>query len=69
MDKKVTFQNRVKVKYFKQTSIESNVCWQQVARDRVRFKKRILEIEQSITWIFNRKHREQIYTLRYTSTD
>ena len=62
---KVTFNNSVKVIYFKQTPIENDVCWMQVARDRARFKRRILDVEQRIGWIFKRKHRERVYKTLY----
>ena len=67
MDKsnKVTFKKSVKVIYFKQTPIESNVCWMQIARDRMRFKRRIKDIEQRIGWVFEKKHRERIYKTLY----
>jgi hypothetical protein len=63
--KSVTFNKRVKVIYFKQTSIESNICWQQVARDRMRFKHRMLEVEQCIGWVFTNGHRERVYKALY----
>ena len=46
LKKKVSFNNVVKVVYFHPTPVETNVSWQQVARDRLRFKRRMLDIEQ-----------------------
>ena len=65
--KNVTFNKRVKVVYFKQTPFESNTCWQQVARDRMRFKRRILQVEQCIGWVFTNVHRERVYKALYMS--
>ena len=59
--KKVTFNHRVAVIYFEQTPIESNICWQQAARDRMRFKRRISEVEQCIEWVLTDDHRERVY--------
>lgn len=64
-DKKVTFDNKVKVFYFKKVPIENDISWQQVARDRLRFKRRCLNIEQCIGWIWNIDHREKIYVERF----
>ena len=61
----VTFHKRVKVIYFVQTPIEPDVCWQQVARDRMRFKRRLLEVEQRIGWVFANAHRERVYKAIY----
>src|SRR5688572_13753914 len=63
--KKVSFNNTVKVVYFEPTAVESNVCWQQVARDRLRFKRRILDVEQRIGWVFANSHRELLYKMIY----
>ena len=64
-EKNVTFHKRVKVFYYKSTPVESCVDWQQVARDRERFNRRILEFEGSIAWIFNKQHREHVYKTLY----
>ena len=61
--KKVTFSDNVNVIYFEQTPIETNVCWQQVARDRSRFKRRILDVEQRIAYVLNNDHRKRIYKI------
>lgn len=67
MGKKVTFHNVVKVKYFKQIPVETDVCWQQVARDRMRFKRRMLDVEQRIGWVLAEHHRTKIYELLFES--
>ena len=58
--KKVTFSDNEIVTYFEQTPIETNVCWQQVARDRSRFNRRVLDVEQRIAYVFDNGHRERI---------
>ena len=63
--KKVKFHNRVKVVYFKQTPIETDICWMQVARDRVRFKRRMIDIERHIGWVFAKNHRDRVYKTLY----
>jgi len=63
--KKVTFNETATVIYFKQTPMETNVCWQQVARDRMRFKRRILDVERQIGWLFADRHRKWIYGMIY----
>src|SRR5437867_5858509 len=61
--KKVTFGDSVSVIYFDQTPIETNVCWQQVARDRMRFKRYALHVERRIGYVFDNDHRERVYKL------
>ena len=61
--KKVTFSDNVNMIYFVQTPIETNVCWQQVARDRSRFKRRTLDVEQRIAYVFDNDHRQRIHKL------
>lgn len=65
MDKKVTFYRKVKVAYFQQTPVETDVNWQQVARDRMRFKRRMLDVEQRIGWVFTEPHRERVYKMLF----
>jgi hypothetical protein len=62
-DKSVTFNNKVKIIHYQQTPVESDVCWQQVARDRMRFKRRILEVERNIAWVFSSEHRNRMHIL------
>lgn len=62
-DKKVTFNSIVKVAYFERTPIDSSVNWMQDARDRVRFNRRILDIERQIDWVFSPIHRDRIRML------
>jgi len=50
--KKVKFNKRVKVIYLEEVPIESNICWQQVARDKMRFKRRILEVEELLLQLY-----------------
>ena len=64
--RKVTFNNTVKVVYYKQTLIEPDVCWQQIARDRIRFRRRTLDIEQKIGWVFTPQHRKYVYKMLYS---
>ena len=59
--KRVCFNNVVKVSYFEPTPVEMNVSWQQVARDRHRFKRRALDVEQRIGWVFNSQHRRRVF--------
>jgi len=63
--KKVTFNERVAVIYFKKIPVEANLCWQEVARDRMRFKRRILDVERHIGWVFTEQHRKLIYKMIY----
>jgi len=58
--KKVTFDNKVTVLYFENTPMEVNVNWQQVARDRVRFNRRVLDVERRIGWVLASSHRERV---------
>jgi hypothetical protein len=62
-EKRVTFHNKITVFYYKQTPVETNVCWQQVARDRRRFKRRMLDVEQKIGWVFEIQHRNRVFSL------
>ena len=59
--KKVTFASKVTVVYFEHITIGTNVCWEQVARDRMRFKRRMLDVEGRIGWVFDDFHRERVY--------
>ena len=61
--KKVTFDNNVSVIYFDQIPIETNICWQRVARDRMRFKRYALDVERRIGYVFDSDHRERVYKL------
>lgn len=63
---KVTFNKRVKVFYYKKTPIESDIDWMQEARDRLRFKKRILDVERQIQWVFEPFHRSKICNLLFS---
>ena len=63
--KKVTFNETVKVKYFKKVDIDCDVCWMEVARDRLRFKRRMLDVEQKIKWVFTSQHRNRVYNMLY----
>ena len=65
MDKTVTFYNVVKVNYYRQRPVEIDVNWQQVARDRMRFKRRMLDVEQRIGWVFAKHHRERVYRMQF----
>jgi hypothetical protein len=64
-NKKVTFDKKVIVYYYKPRPIETNVCWPQVARDRMRFKRHTLDIEQRISWVFTQLHRDRVYNKLY----
>ena len=61
VQKKFSFNENVKVYYIERISVLPNMCWMTVARDRLRFQRRIREIEQSISWIFDSKHRLKMY--------
>jgi len=61
----VDFDKTVKVYCYRQTVIEPNVCWEQEARDRERFKRRTMEVEQGIAWVLTKQHREDIFKTRY----
>ena len=63
--KKVHFHKNIVVFYYKQTTVEPNVCWQQVARDRCRFHRRISNIELEIGWVFESEHRDRMYDRLY----
>ena len=63
--KNVTFSETVNVRYFNKIPLESNVCWQQVARDRLRFKRRVLGVEKQIKWVFATEHRNRVYNKLY----
>ena len=58
--KKVTFSDNVKVFYIESISVVQDVCWMTIARDRLRFQRRIKEIEERICWIFDYNHRLKI---------
>ena len=59
--KKVTFCENVKVIYFDKVPSDNNVCWQRAARDRMRFKRRIVDIDNKIGWVFAPQHRKRVY--------
>lgn len=40
--------------------------WEEYARDRERFKKRINSVEKTLNWIFDPKHRKDIYEQRFS---
>ena len=61
--RKVTFNNIVKVNYYEQTLMEPDVCWQQIARDRLRFRKRIKDSEIHIGLVLASNHRKSVYNL------
>ena len=63
--KKVNFDDKVTVFYFKQAPIDTTVNWQQVARDRMRFKRRILNVDKEIKSVFKKNHRERIFMERF----
>ena len=46
--KKVNFDDKVTVVYFKQEPIDTSVNWQQAARDSLRFERRIFEVENKL---------------------
>jgi hypothetical protein len=65
--RKVTFNEIVAVFYFNKVLVESNVCWRQVARDRLRFKRRMLDVEQKIGWVFSPQHRIRVFNTLVTN--
>lgn len=66
--KKVNFHSKVLVRYFVRSPVDSSVCWMREARDRVRFDRRIRDVEQQIDWVFNPQHRRRVYTKLYGKT-
>ncbi len=69
LGKSVHFDRTVKVYYYRQRAHESDVDWQQVARDRVRYKRYVLDIEQKIGWVFAEQHRDRVYNRLYAKTE
>src|SRR5437867_10578314 len=63
--KKVTFNNTVSVIYFDKAPKDDSVCWQRAARERMRFKRRIHDVEQRIGWVFAPQHRSHMYSMLY----
>ena len=63
VNKKVSFNHVIRVKYYVQTPIETDVDWQQEARDRMRFKRRMLDVEHRIGWVFTEHHRSKVYEM------
>nr|CAI5855152.1 unnamed protein product [Callosobruchus analis] len=39
--------------------------WEEYARDRDRFRKRVQDLENILTPVFNSKHRESVYSERF----
>ena len=68
LGKCVHFNKTVKIFYYRQRQHESNVCWQEVARDRVRFTRHIRDIEHKIEWVLTEPHRESVYSKLYIET-
>ncbi len=66
VEKKVTFNETVKVFYFKKVPVEPDVCWQQVVVDRLRFKRRMLDVESKIGWVFALQHRNHIFNMLHS---
>ncbi len=64
--KTVTFNRTVKVYYYRQRLVEPDVNWQQVANDRHRFKRRMLDIEQKIGWVFAKRHPSRIFNMYHS---
>ena len=63
--KKVTFDEKPIITYFKQIPIETNVNWQEVAVDRYRFRRRMLDVEKSIGRVFAPTHRKRMHSMIY----
>jgi len=63
--KNVTFCETVDVIYFNKMPSDNNICWQRVARDRVRFKRRIHDVDNQIGWVFTPQHRSRVYRALY----
>ena len=63
--KKVTFNETVSVIYFNKIPVVSDVCWQRVARDRLRFRRRMLDVERKIGWAFAPLHRHRMFKMLY----
>jgi len=67
--KSVHFEKTVKVFYYRQRQHGSDVNWMQVACDRFRFKRHMLNIEQKIGWVFGERHRNNVYNKLYIETE
>jgi hypothetical protein len=65
--RKVTFNETVTVFYFNKVLVEPNVCWRQAARDRLRFKRRMLDVEQKIGWVLAPQHRIRVFSTLVTN--
>src|SRR5207247_2092392 len=63
--KKVSFSDLITVKHYNQTLVDSNICWQRTARDRMRCRRRINDAEQTIGWVFSTPHRSRVYNALY----
>jgi hypothetical protein len=63
-DKRVHFTDKL----FEVYSIE-NYCrkghWEECARDRVRFRRRIIEIETAMNPVLNQEHRKKVFKSMY----
>jgi len=67
--KSVHFDKTVKVFYYRQRQHESDVNWMQVACDRFRFKRHMLNIEQKIGRVLGERHRNNVYNKLYIETE
>ena len=65
VDKNVTFSYLVTIINFEETPIEPDVVWRQAARNRLRFRRRALDVEQRISWVFAEKHRKRMFNILY----
>ena len=63
LGKIVSFNNVVKVYHYRQTPIKPDVSWLEIAADRARFERRVLEIEAKIGYVFAVEHRKWIYSV------
>ena len=59
-EKRVKFDDRVQIIIVERIAHLNDVSWLRMACDRMRFEKRIKDIEVAISWILSEKHRSKI---------
>jgi hypothetical protein len=63
--KKVNFTDKLRVIYFNKVHNDANACWRRAAPDRIRFNRRVLDIEKPIGWVYTPQHRYRMYNMIY----
>jgi len=64
--KTVKFNSTIDIIYYEPTSVETNVNWHQIACDRIRFMKRMYDVERKIGWVFAPSHRDRVYNMLFS---